>query len=243
MCVFHGPRPIWLQRKAHERPAHGENPAFNPQLAAVIATAKRAAVPKAVIEAAIARGQGRSVSGVTLKSMTLEVMVPPSVALIVEVETDNKNRLLSDLNVVIKRAKGQLSRTTPFFTRWGRVEFEKTEKFRTIEDLMDIGIEAGAWDINDDEDGILTVWTQPDQTTKVGNAIQDKTCLKLVSSELVWSPNKDTIAKIDRGEEAKALSEMLAALREYPDVRAIHANIERGDLAEEEFGELAECLL
>jgi len=61
-----------------------------------------AGVPKNLIEQAIARGQGRSTTGASLDVMTYEVMVPPSVALILDVETDNKMRALQDLNQTVK---------------------------------------------------------------------------------------------------------------------------------------------
>lgn len=74
------------------QPVYGPDPASNPQLAAVVATAKEQGVPKATIENAIARGQGISPKGAALENLTIEAMIPPSVAIIIECQTDSKSK-------------------------------------------------------------------------------------------------------------------------------------------------------
>lgn len=76
----------------------GANPDMNPRLALCLVIAKKNAVPKASIEAAIARGQGLSTTGAALESLVLEAILPPSIATIIECQTDNKLRALADLS-------------------------------------------------------------------------------------------------------------------------------------------------
>jgi transcriptional/translational regulatory protein YebC/TACO1 len=76
----------------------GPNPDMNPRLALALVTAKKNAVPKASIEAAMARGQGLSATGAALESLVLEAILPPSIATIIECQTDNKLRALADLS-------------------------------------------------------------------------------------------------------------------------------------------------
>jgi transcriptional/translational regulatory protein YebC/TACO1 len=61
-------------------PEYGPDPKINPRLATVITTAKKMGFPKASIESAIARGQGVSPNRAPLENVTIEAMIPPSVA-------------------------------------------------------------------------------------------------------------------------------------------------------------------
>jgi transcriptional/translational regulatory protein YebC/TACO1 len=221
---------------------YGPNPDHNPQLANTLAAAKKTGVPKAVIEGAIARGQGRTSGGAALESLTYEAMVPPSVALIMDVETENKLRLMQDLNQIIKKAKGSASPSKFFFSRTGRVVFEKSlkENGPGADDIMDDAIEAGAEDIEEDEEGNIVVWTQPNRTTEVCRVGEEKHDLKILSSDIVWSPNEDTKVKLDAGIASTNLAELLAALQDYPDVQAVYSNVAMGSMSEEEWAAIEE---
>ncbi|KAJ6150993.1 hypothetical protein N7470_007587 [Penicillium chermesinum] len=59
-----------------------------------------------VIESAIARGQGLSVTGQALEAVTIEAMFPGSVAVVVECQTDQKARVLQDIRHLIKTCGG-----------------------------------------------------------------------------------------------------------------------------------------
>ncbi|KXH41253.1 hypothetical protein CNYM01_04612 [Colletotrichum nymphaeae SA-01] len=239
----------------------------NPQLVTAVANAKKGApftktnphsstehtnqltciqdgVPKAVIDSAIARGQGRSASGASLESLTLEAILPPGVALIIEVETESKARSLQDLKVLVKKHKGTANAATFFFTRLGRVVFAAKEGGAPvgIDDIMDDAIECGAEDLEADEEGNLVVWTQPNMTNAVVNGVGPKFELELLSSEIIWNANEDTKVKIDEGLEATTLSELLAALQEFPEVQAVYGNPTRGDIPEEQWSGIEENL-
>ncbi|KAK1640173.1 transcriptional regulator-domain-containing protein [Colletotrichum phormii] len=216
----------------------------NPQLVTAVANAKKDGVPKAVIDSAIARGQGRSASGASLEPLTLEAILPPGVALIIEVETESKARSLQDLKVLVKKHKGAANATTFFFTRLGRVVFAAKEGPSpvTVDDIMDDAIECGAEDLEADEEGNLVVWTQPNMTNAVVNGVGPKFELELLSSEIIWNANEDTKVKIDEGLEATTLSELLAALQEFPEVQAVYGNPTRGDIPEEQWSGIEENL-
>ncbi|KAK3333611.1 transcriptional regulator TACO1-like protein [Cercophora scortea] len=225
---------------------YGANPDDNPALATILAAAKKAGVPKATIEAAIARGQGRSSEGAVLDALTFEAIVAPSVAVIIDVETDSKLRALQDLNVIIKRAKGATSTTKFLFSRVGRVVFEKEEstgedqEVVDLDRIMDDAIEAGAEDLENDDEGNIVVWTQPTQTTQVCRAIGDKFGLRAQSSDIVWAPNEDTKVAVDSSQDLTNFIEMLAHLRTYPDVQAVYTNIDRGNMTDEEWEAIVE---
>ncbi|KAK3322247.1 transcriptional regulator TACO1-like protein [Apodospora peruviana] len=220
---------------------YGPDPNMNPQLATAIAAAKKASVPKAVIEVAIARGQGRSSSGTALEPMLYEAMMPPGTAIIVDVQTESKTRVLQDLNQMVKKANGAQGTSKFFFTRAGRVIFEKGGP-TDIDKIMDDAIEAGAEDLENDEAGNIVVWTEPSQTMQVSKVIAAKFGLNVLESGIVWSANEDTKVRLDSSVESTILADLLAAMSEYPDVQAIYCNATKGNMTEEEWERIEENL-
>ncbi|KAK1991972.1 YebC-like protein [Colletotrichum falcatum] len=224
----------------------------NPQLATAVANAKKDGVPKNVIESAIARGQGRTASGASLEPLTLEAILPPGVALIVEAETESKARSLQDLKVLVKKHKGAANAASFFFTRLGRVVFEAAGEGEgeggggvgqgIVDDVMDDAIEAGAEDLEVDDGGNLVVWTRPNATAAVAAALGPKFGLKLLGSDIVWSANDDTRVALDSGPEADALADLLAALRDLPEVQAVYGNPGRGVISEEAWARIEDNL-
>ncbi len=116
-----------------------------------------AGFPKASIDAAIARGLGVTASGKPLESVLVEAIVPPSVAVVVDCQTDSKLRTLQELRTIIKDHDGTISPVSYMFTKRGRISFERDERGRTADDLLDDALEAGAEDIEADEDGNIVV--------------------------------------------------------------------------------------
>jgi transcriptional/translational regulatory protein YebC/TACO1 len=199
-------------------------------------------VPKDKIEGAIARGQGRSSAGAALDSLTFEAVMPPSIALIVDVETESKLRALQELNQMVKKAKGSASASRFFFSRLGRVVFEKGESGLDVDHIMDDAIEAGAEDLENDADGNIVVWTQPSGTMQVCKAVGSKFGLKILSSDIIWAANEDTKTKLDASEELVNFTELLEALREYPEVQAVYSNVSKGAMSDEEWAKIEDNL-
>ncbi|OTB02274.1 hypothetical protein M426DRAFT_322851 [Hypoxylon sp. CI-4A] len=209
---------------------YGADPNLNSQLATVIAAAKKAGMPKASIDIAVARGQGKSSSGAGLESITLEVMMSPSVAMVIDVETENRQRALQELRTMIKRHKGTMTPTTFLFTRLGRTVLKgKGEDFDEV--LMQ-ALDAGAEDVEQDESGDIVLWTQPNNTHQAAQNLSKELSTEILSSDIIWSPSADKV-KLDDAEATAALGNFLAALQEYPDVQAVYANAEQGAVPEE----------
>lgn len=197
-------------------------------------------MPKDVIDQAVARGQGRSLTGTALETMKFEVMLAPSVAFIVDVETDNKLRALQDLGTIIRKHKGRMAATEFFFSRRGRVVFEK---HRTLEmdDILDDCIELGAEDMEADEEGNVVVWCQPTQTMQVAQGGTKKFGVKVLNSDIIWSPNEETRSMVESVEDVQLLSEFTDALTELPEVQAVYCNAVRGcGIPEEEWANFEE---
>jgi transcriptional/translational regulatory protein YebC/TACO1 len=190
------------------------------------------------MDAAIARGQGRSATGGVLENMTFEVVMPPSVAVIIDAATDNKNRTMMDVKLIIKTHGGAVSPTNYLFQKKGRIVFEKDERNLGVNEVMDDAIEAGAEDIELDDDGFTIVWTEPSKTTATATALQDRLGLKVRSSDIIWDANEDTKVNIESEQVAQKLSAFIESLQDNPNVQGIYANVAQGTLSDEAWEDL-----
>ena len=205
-----------------------------------------ASVPKSVIESAIAKGQGKSPSGVALEAFTLEVLMPPDVALIIETETDNKIRTMHDLKHVVKNCDGLSSSTQFFFTRRGRSIFAaKQENEPTLSQVLEEAIEHdGVEDVEElpleaGRPRRFVLWTQPNTLMAPTKALAEKFGLEILESDIIQAANEDTVVDIDTAESAHGLDTLLSSLREYAEVKAIYANIRQGSsITEEEWDKM-----
>ena len=216
-------------------------------------------MPKAGIDVAIARGQGKTETGAGLETATLEVMMAPlSVAMVVDIESDNKQRSLKDLRHLVKKLGGTVTPTAFLFTRLGRAvvghgtndhssdsvnesKREEGEGNADFDDLMMQALDAGAEDVEADEDGNVVLYTQPNMTQKVAQDFARTAGLSILSSDIIWSCTSDK-ARVDDPEGADMLAKLLAAIQEYPDVQAVYTNAERGDVSEEVWSAVEDAL-
>lgn len=193
-----------------------------------------ASVPKALVEAAIARGQGRSTTGAQLDSMTMEILMPPNIALIADIETDNKTRTLHDVKYSVKKAGGVVGSTAFYFSRRGRAVFKDMEGGPTLSDVLDEAIEhEGAEDVEEHSEGGFVVWTEPTALAAITDAVAKKFELELLESDIVWAPKKDTMVEVDSESSASELGTLLAAIKECPDVKAIYVNTSQGSVGDD----------
>jgi transcriptional/translational regulatory protein YebC/TACO1 len=181
-------------------------------------------------------------AGTSLESVILEIIMPPNIAIIVDIETDNKARSLQNIRTDLKRTSGTFGSTMFSFTRVGRVVFEVQDSGPSMGDIMDAAIEAGAEDVWTDDEGNTVVSTQPNLTKTVIEAVGEPFGLKVLSSEIVWSPNENTVVKIDDAEIAKEMARLLEAVREYSEVQAIYSNAVKGSISDAEWSEVQEHL-
>ncbi|KAL6719657.1 hypothetical protein ACLMJK_001578 [Lecanora helva] len=173
----------------------GPDPQFNTHLADAITRAKKIGFPKTSIENSIARGQGRSSGGAALENVTVEAMVPPSVAVIIECQTDSKQRTLNDMRQVLKESNGVMTPTSHLFERKGKIMFENPRVIGETE-IFDRAVEAGATDIEIEEGGNIVVTTEPTQTAVVANALTQSSGFKVTTSDIIWEPNDDTMVDV-----------------------------------------------
>ncbi|KAK2803847.1 hypothetical protein FQN50_006854 [Emmonsiellopsis sp. PD_5] len=201
----------------------GADPKENPRLALVLTKAKRSGMSKSTIEAAIARGQGISPSGAALESVTIEALLPSSVAAVIECMTDQKARTLQEVRFIIKDRGGTVTPTSYLFEKKGRIVFEKVEDLN-VDDYLEQAIDAGALDVDADEQGRLRVFTEHTDTKAVGDKLSAATGLKIETSEIIWDPNKDTMVTLGSEEDASHLENIINAIREESSVQDVYIN-------------------
>ncbi|TVY40188.1 putative transcriptional regulatory protein [Lachnellula subtilissima] len=211
----------------------GADPNSNPRLAMLLVTAKKAGWPKTNMDNAIARGQGRSTTGAALQNLTLEVIMPPTIALIIEAETDNAKRTLSELRLLVNKNGGTVTPTNYLFQKKGRVAFEKDERNLGVDEVLDDAIEAGAEDVEADEDGGIVVWTEPNKTSAAAEALQK-------SGEFGYylACERRYEVPIEDVDRAKTLAEFIDLVRDQPSVQGLYSNVAQGSLSDEVWEDL-----
>lgn len=122
----------------------GPDPAGNARLAAVVEKARKQSVSRDVIERAIRKGAGVGGEKLELEQVFFEGYAPHKVPVIVEVQTDNKNRTAPEIRVLFKRGQLGAPGSNKFlFDHLGLVEAHQAN---AQADAEAAAIEAGAQD-------------------------------------------------------------------------------------------------
>lgn len=124
----------------------GADPNGNARLFAAVEKARRASVPRDVIERAIKKGAGIGGEKLEMEHVVFEGYAPNKVAIIVEVLTDNTNRTTPEMRVLFKKG-GQLGAPGSnkfLFDHVGLVEAHTADAGADIEEAA---IEAGAQNV------------------------------------------------------------------------------------------------
>jgi YebC/PmpR family DNA-binding regulatory protein len=206
----------------------GANPDMNPRLALALVTAKKNAVPKASIEAAIARGQGLSASGAALESLVLEAILPPSIATIIECQTDNKLRALADLRLLVKEVGGTVSTVGFMFEKKGRIILRQKEGMG-VDEILEPALDAGVQDVIEDDEGRVVLFTEPAQTKTIAETLAKELEVEIEESEIIYDPNEDTKVSLDDEEAAAKLNSFLDDLQEVQGIQGVYMNWSKGE--------------
>ncbi|MBD3680176.1 MAG: YebC/PmpR family DNA-binding transcriptional regulator [Rhodobacteraceae bacterium] len=199
------------------------DPEKNPRLRLAVKEAKSNSVPKDVIERAIKKSQGGDAEN--YEEIRYEGYGPNGVAVIVEAMTDNRNRTASNVRSTFGKHGGNLGETGSvsfMFDRKGLVSYPASAG--SADDVMMAAIEAGAEDVESDEDGHYIYCADTD-LNEVSNALEAELG-ESDSTKLVWRPQTRT----DLGlEDAQKLMKLIEALEDDDDVQNVTANFDISD--------------
>ena len=204
--------------------AGGGNPEDNSSLRLAIQKAKQVNLPKDKIENAIKKGTGELEGGDILEIL-YEGYAPGGVAMLVEVATDNKNRVVAEIRHAFTKNNGNMAESGAvayMFNRKGVIVFDGEQYGE--DDLMEVGLEAGADDIVE-EGGMFTVYTEPGDFMAVQQAFTDAG-MEFKSAEVNQVP--ENLIAVDE-ETGKKVMKLYDVLEDNDDVQNIYMNADFPD--------------
>src|ERR1700694_1200926 len=195
----------------------GGDPDTNPRLRGAILAAKSENMPQDNIKRAIQRGTGE-LPGATYEEFSLEGYGPGGVAILLDINTDNRNRTVSEIRHVFGKNGGNMAdagAVSWMFHKKGDIVIPKSASKE--EDLMNIVLEAGGEDLNDDGEN-WEIITAPSAYEAVLQAVK-KAGIEPASSRVVMIPQN--YVKVE-GAAANTMIRLMAALEEQDDVQQVH---------------------
>jgi len=191
----------------------------NPRLRTALDKALSSNMPKDTIERAIQRGSG-SAEGDDLEETTFEGYGPGGVAIIVESMTDNNNRTVAEVRHAFSKAGGNLGTdgsVSYLFIKKGLIQLSNNT---SLEQVLEVAIEAGAEDIEENSDQSITISTLPEDFDPVKKALIDKE-IETLESEISLVPETSISTDL---ETSIKIYKLLEALEDLDDTQNVHSN-------------------
>lgn len=202
----------------------GGDPDSNARLRAALDKARQAGMPQDNVKRAIQRGTG-DIEGVAFESAVYEGYGPSGVAILIELLTDNRNRVVSELRRVFSRNGGNLAESNAvawLFERKGvvLVPLEAASE----EAVLETALESGAEDMQTDETS-YEIRTEPAGIEDVKKAL-DAANIGYESAEVTMLPQ----TRVTLGEkEAQQVLRLMDELEDMDDVQQVYANFDIPD--------------
>jgi YebC/PmpR family DNA-binding regulatory protein len=197
----------------------GGDPAHNPRLRVAIDKALNVNMTRDTIERAIQRGTGE-IEGAHYEEIRFEGYGPGGVAVMVDCQTDNHTRTVSDVRHAFAKHGGHLGTdgsVAYLFKRLGVLHYAPG----TNEDkVMEAALEAGAEDILTGDDGHIEVLMAPEVFPAVADAMT-RAGLKPEHAEITQRPAIDVPLA---GEDAEKVWKLIETLEELDDVQHVYSN-------------------
>ncbi len=199
----------------------GANPDSNPRLRTAIATAKESSMPADNIKRAIMKGTGE-LPGQVVEEITYEGYGPGGAAVLVEVVTDNKNRVVSEIRHIFDRYSGNLGASGSvgwIFTKQGYFTVEKNKIGE--DDLLSIVLDAGATDMQTAGD-VYEIYT-PFHSFETVRLALEKNKIPSATAEVTMTPS--TTVRLE-GKGAEHMLKLMEALEDQDDVQKVYSNFD-----------------
>lgn len=200
------------------------DPEKNPRLRLAVKEAKTNSVPKDVIERAIKKSQGGDAE--SYEEIRYEGYGPNGIALLVEAMTDNRNRTASNVRSYFTKSGGDLGQTGSVSFMFDRVgEIVYPAAVGDADTVMMAAIEAGADDVESDDDGHWIYCADTD-LNDVATALEEALG-ESESTKLIWKPQAPT--EISDLETAQKLMKLMDTLEDDDDVQNVTGNFDLSD--------------
>ena len=193
----------------------------NPRLRTAIDKALAANMTKDTIERAVQRGAG-GLEGENLEEVSFEGYGPGGIAIIVESMTDNNNRTVAEVRHAFTKTGGNLGTNGSVSYLFEKKGIITVSSDHDADQIMEVSIEAGAEDIETNEDKTVTVSSSPEEFEEIKSALINNE-IEIDDSEISLVPETTVQADLETSLKVYKLLEMLEDL---DDTQSVTSNIE-----------------
>lgn len=202
----------------------------NARLRSAVASAKASNMPKDNIDRAIKKGTGE-LEGYNLEEISYEGYGPGGMAVLLNILTDNRNRVVADLRHLFTKYNGNLGETGCVSWMFDKKGFASVDKKSVDEEtLYEIVLDAGVEDITDQGD-VFEILFAPEDVETIRELL-DKNNISYNQMEVQMIPQTNVTLT---GKQAQQALKLLDALEDLDDVQSISSNF---DIDDEEMAQL-----
>ena len=199
----------------------GADPANNSKLRDVIAKAKAANMPNDNISRSIKKASGDG-NNVDYEEVVYEGYGPGNIAVIVNVLTDNRNRIAAEMRHIFSKSGGNMGASGSvawMFDKKGQIVIERTALMDEDEVMMQ-ALDAGAEDFIAQED-VFEIYTAPTDFSAVREGLEGLG-YNFLSAEISQIPKNTT--NIDDPETIEKIERFLERMDDNDDVQEVFHN-------------------
>ena len=201
----------------------GTDPASNPRLRTALAGCRAANMPKDNIERVLKRAEGGE--GEQYEEIRYEGYGAGGTAFIVEALTDNRNRTASEVRAAFSKFGGSLGETGSvsfMFDKVGQIIYPAEDT--TAEAMFEAALEAGAQDVETDDDTHL-VTTAPEDFNAAREKLEEMFGAP-EEAQLTWVAQNTLDVNED---QARTLLKFIDTLEDNDDVQSLSFNFQISD--------------
>lgn len=201
----------------------GGDVSANPRLRAAVDKALSSNMTRDTINRAIERGVGGG-DDTNMETKVYEGYGPGGTAVMVECLSDNANRTISQVRPSFTKCGGNLGTEGSvgyLFSKKGLILIESGDE----DTIMEAAIEAGADDVQAQDDGSFEVYTAWEELGTVRDGIE-AAGIKIANAEVTMIPS--TTVELD-AETAPKLLKLIDMLEDCDDVQNVYHNGEMSD--------------
>ena len=209
----------------------GGDPDANYRLRLAIEKARSVNMPQDNIKRAIDKATGAG-DGAIFEEIVYEGYGPGGIAVLVETQTDNKNRTAADVRAMFTKTGGQLAGSGAVAWQFEPRGLITITGVKDVEEVTLAAIDAGADDVDTSDPDRIEVYTSPGDLRTVRQALEDSG-IPVESAESAMVA-RNTV-ELDSAKARQALR-LVELLEDLDDVQRVTANF---DIPEDVFAEVA----
>jgi len=197
----------------------GGDPGFNPRLRTAIDGAKAESMPADKIERAIKKGTGELQDGNIIEEFVYEGYGRGGVAVIVETNSDNKNRTAAEIRSIFSKNEGNLAGSGSVAWMFKRKGYFCVDS-RDEDAVLIATLDAGAEDVKSITEGIEVI-CPPDKYDVVEKALQGAR-LPTKLARFTYIP--DNLTPVVDEASSRSILNLISLLGDQDDVQNVYAN-------------------